>query len=155
MKKGNLIVACVLEGLGIWVIFDSYRMGLQTLANPGAGLFPFLLGILLSLSSLPICISSIKDLRKANGARKEEEGIRHDADLRKLGGATLCFIGYFLLLDTLGFLLTSFIFLFGLFLIGNPRKWAFNSIFSASVVVLAYMIFNIFLQVPFPSGIFR
>lgn len=155
MKRGNFIFAIAIGFLGIWIIMDSYRMGLQTFANPGAGLFPFLLGILLSLLSLPLCISSLIDLRKGNETKKKGEGIKHGADLMKLGAAIVSLMGYFMLLDTLGFLITSFIFLLGLFLIGNRGKWIFNCIFSALIVALAYVIFGMFLQVPFPFGVLR
>jgi hypothetical protein len=72
MKRGNLIVAFILEGFGIWVIIDSYRMGLKSFSDPGPGLFPFYLGILLCLLSFPICINSLREYRKANVVKQEK-----------------------------------------------------------------------------------
>lgn len=155
MKKATLIAAFILEGMGVLVIFFAYRLGLQSLANPGAGLYPFLLGILLCLLAMPTCISSLNEFRKAGVESKEGRGLEYHANLKKLWAPIASLCGYFLLLDILGFLLTSFIFLFLLFLMGNPRRWVFPSLFSAGVVALAYLIFNILLQVPFPAGVWR
>lgn len=151
MKRGNLIIALILEGLGIWVMVDSLGLGLQKLNDPGPGLFPFLLGGLLCLLSLPLCIEF---LRKGD-IGKEEEGVEYSTDFKKLCTATAYLIGYILLLDILGFLITSFLFLFGLFWIGNPRKWLFVAGFSAGVVALAYIVFVVLLQLHFPTGILR
>lgn len=154
MKKVNLIVIIVLGGLGIWVIIDSYRLGLQTFNDPGPGLFPFLLGILLCLFAIPICLISLNDLRKVN-IKNGEKKIGYRANLNKLVTVMVCLIGYFLLLNILGFLVTNFLFLFVLFLIGKPRKWWIAPLFSIVAVGLAYLIFSIVLKIQFPSGFLR
>lgn len=151
MSKTALIIGLLLEGLGILVIRESHRLGLQSITNPGAGLFPFLLGIVLCLLSLPICINSVKDLRNIHYKRMQEKSIQDQPNMKKLGVTAACLIGYFLLLDVLGFLITSFLFLFGLFSIGN-RRWILTPVLSAIVVALAYLIFSILLEIPFPSG---
>ena len=151
MRRGNLIIALVLEGLGIWVMLDSYGLGLQKLSDPGPGLLPFLLGGFLCLLSLPICIEYLRKIDRG----KEEKGGEYPIDFKKLCTATAYLIGYILLLDILGFLITTFLFLFGLFWIGNPRKWLFVAGFSAGVVALTYIVFVVLLQIHFPAGILR
>lgn len=156
MEKGKLIVAFVLEGLGIWVIADSYRMGPKSFNNPGPGLYPFILGVLLCLLAIPLCAGSLKDFRKVNTINKEGRGATgSQGHLKELGVAIACLFSYYLFLEVLGFLLTSFLFLFGLFWIGNPRKWLLISLSSALTVGLAYLVFSIILKTPFPSGLLR
>lgn len=154
MKKGELIVAFVLEGLGIWVAIDSYKLGLQTLGNPGAGFFPFLSGILLCILILPICINSLKDLRKVNRAVGEKLA-GYQVNLKKRSAVLACLIGYFLFLNILGFLITTSLFMYGLFCVGIRRKWLFILVFSVVVAGLSYIIFDVLLQISFPSGFFR
>lgn len=151
MKKGNLIFSLTLEGIGILVIVESYGLGLQTLTNPGPGLFPFLLGILLCALSLSPFITSLKDLIKINRIKKDQV-VEPQANIIELVAVIACLIGYFLLLNTLGFLIDTFLFLFGLFLIGSPRNFLHVAILSAAVDGLAYLVFKILLQVQFPSG---
>ncbi len=147
MKKGNLIFLLTLEGLGILEILASYRLGLQTFTNPGPGLFPFVSGVLFCLLVLPICISSLKELKKATATQKRPQG-----NLKKVGLITLLLVAYFLFLDLLGFLIVTFIFLFGLLFIGSQRKWLFNLVFSAVLVGAAYLLFHTLLGIEFPLG---
>lgn len=153
MKKGELIVSFLIEGLGIWIIVDSYMLGVQTFANPGAGLFPFLLGILLCILILPICINSLKDLRKVNVAI-EKKLVGYQFDLKKVC-VLACLIGYFLFLNILGFLVTTLLFLYGLFWVGNPWRWLYDLVFSVVLTALTYIIFYVLLQIPLPYGLFK
>jgi|SRR3989339_355021 len=149
MKKGELFIGVTMTGIGIWVSIDSYRMGLHSITNPGPGFFPFVLGMLLCILTLPICIRSIGSVRKV---ATEEKFIRNPSNSIKLSLIVACLLGYFFLLDTLGFPIITFIFLFVLFWSGYPRRWVFISTFSIVLVALAYLIFAYLLQTPFPLG---
>lgn len=151
MKKGELIIGLIMAGIGIWIIIDSYNMGLQTVSNPGPGFFPFVLGVLLFILALPICIRFTGGVKKVTAT--EERFVENPTNLIKLSLVVACLLGYFFFLDTLGFPITTFIFLFVLFWIGYPRRWLFISIFSIVLVALAYLIFGYLLQTPFPLGI--
>jgi putative tricarboxylic transport membrane protein len=150
MERGNIVIIVVLEGLGIWVIIDSYRLGLQTIENPGAGLFPFLQGVLLCLVGLQILISSLKSSSDIDTVKKER-GIEPKANLKRVGAATACLVGYALLLEKLGYAITTFLFLFGLLWIGYHRRWLFVFEVSIVVTILSYLLFDVFLKVPFPG----
>jgi len=150
MKKGELIIGLTMAGMGIWITIDSYNMGLKTISNPGPGFFPFVLGMSLCILALPICIRSTGGVKKVSA--KEEIFVENPKNLIKLGLIIACLLGYFFFLDTLGFPITTFFFLFILFWIGYPRKWLFISIFSVILVALAYLIFGYLLQTPFPFG---
>jgi putative tricarboxylic transport membrane protein len=146
MERGNIVVIFVLEGLGIWIIFDSYRLGIQTVVDPGPGLFPFLLGVVLCLLGLPSLSSSLR----SSSTVKKDEVIKLRANWKRLGAAMVCLVGYALLLNKLGYAITTFLFLFGLFWIGYPRRWLFISAFSIVATILSYLIFGVFLEIPFP-----
>ena len=150
MKKGELIIAFIMEVMGIWIIIDSYNIGLKTISNPGPGFFPFVLGVLLCLLVLPICIRSIRYTKKVSTMK--QTSVRSPKYFIKPGLIITCLLGYFFFLDTLGFFITTFIFLFILFWIGYPRRWLFISIFSIVIVPLAYLVFGYLLQTPFPLG---
>jgi putative tricarboxylic transport membrane protein len=153
IEKGNLIVALALQVFGVIISIYSHQIGLQNLADPGPGLYPFLLGILLFFLSFPLAIGSLKTLRSFKNKRKKETNGEYRANFKKLLIPTAYMIGYFLFFDLLGFLIASFLFLFGLFLFGYPRQWVMACLFSAVVVCLSYLVFYILLQVPFPAGL--
>ncbi len=153
MKKANLIIALAFEGIGIWIIIESCRLGIKTLNDPGAGYFPFILSILLCLLGLPVFISSLKNFGSAD-VRKEAEEIKYTA-LKKTAPIIASLVGYAVLLNILGSLITFFLLSWGLFWIANPRRWLFVSGLSGLAAALSYLIFVILLQVPFPVGIWR
>lgn len=153
MKKGDLTTALILEVLGFWVIIESYNMGLGTLKNPGSGLLPFLLGILLCLLAIPICISSLKDLKKINiVAADKKEVVMNWLHFKDVILITAFFVGYFLILDFVGFVISTFLFLFGLFWIGYPKRWLLVFTATSLSVALSYLIFVVFLKISFPLG---
>jgi hypothetical protein len=73
-------------------------------------------------------------------------------NIKQFGVVVAFLIGYFFLLDLLGFLVDTFLFLFGLFYMGYPRKLLRVTILSLLVAALVYLIFNTLLQVQFPLG---
>jgi putative tricarboxylic transport membrane protein len=153
MRKANLIIALVFEGIGVWIIIESCRLGIKTLNDPGAGFFPLILAILLCLLGLPVIISSLKNFGSAD-VRKEPEEIKYTT-FKKIGAVIGSLIGYAVFLNILGSLLTFFLLLWGLFWMGSPRRWLFVSGLSALVAALSYLLFVILLQVPFPAGVWR
>ena len=156
MKKGDLITALILEGVGFWVIIDSYNMGLGTLGKPGSGLLPFLMGILLCFLAIPICISSLKGLNKFNIlAADKKEVVMNWSHFKEVILITAFFIGYFFILDFVGFFITTFLFLFGLFWIGYPKRWLLVFTAASLSVALTYLIFVVFLNISFPLGFWR
>ena len=152
MKKAGLITALCVEVLGIWVIIDSYRLGLQALSKPGPGSYPFVLGILLFLLGLPLCVSSFRQI-ETNRTTKGGS-VNFSSRLKRIAIIIGCLLGYSLLLDFLGFPLTTFLFLFVLFLMGYPGRWVSISTYSILLVVFSYVVFSILLRVPLPFGVF-
>jgi len=148
MKKYDLITSIIWMGLGITVAIGSYRLKLGSLGNPGAGLMPFLLGISLSLSSSPILIRSLMTKDK-----ERHESIWSGIEFKKLILVPASLIGYAMILEKAGFVVTTFLLLFVLFKIIGSRKWSFALITSALVVLLSYLLFVTLLKVEMPLGI--
>jgi putative tricarboxylic transport membrane protein len=137
-------------GLGIFVMIFSYRLGLGRFSNPDYGLMSFLLGVILVLLSL--CSLIISLLKKAGdgGTPKEERG---QTSYRKIGLVLVALFIYSFILEKLGFVITTWIFLFLLFRsMGN--RWITTFIASAFTVFATYFVFTYF-GVRFPPGIFR
>jgi putative tricarboxylic transport membrane protein len=61
---------------------------------------------------------------------------------------------YIVLLEPLGFLLATFLFLFSLFKL-KDKRWLPPLIFSAVVVLVSYLFFSVWLKAQFPKGIFH
>jgi hypothetical protein len=144
MKAHNLYVPIVLVLLGIFVLSYSYRIGIGSIDNPGSGLFPFLLGLLLFLLSL----YKIKlETRKKIG-----EKIGHPPlFFKKLVALISSLFFYALFLHTLGYLLTTLITLSFIFRIAGYKRWSKIVIYAMGIVLISYFIFT-YLGVRFPQG---
>ncbi len=117
------------------------------LRHPGPGFLPFGLACILAALSLVLILSQWKrgDVR----ARFWPEGTW----IRPLLGVG-AFVFYALVIDYIGFIFTTFIFLVLWMWIIEKIGWI--RIISISVVVTAvlYLIFAYFLEVPLPFGLF-
>ena len=152
MKKGEFIAGVSMGVLGVLVILYSFKLGLQRISDPGPGLYPFLLGILLCLLVIPVCADSFKAEKTLPRIQPKETNEAGKVNIKKLFTPVLCLIGYFLFLEVLGFLVTSFLFLVVLFWYGHPRQWKWVLLFPLAIVIVSYCIFQLVLQVPFPQG---
>jgi hypothetical protein len=65
----------------------------------------------------------------------------------------LTMVGYIILFRPLGFIPTTFLFLFFLFKLKEPKRWVIPMILSGVVVVLSYLLFSVWLRCQFPKGI--
>lgn len=129
-------------------VFLSARLPFGSFANPGAGFLPFLVGILMFLLSLLLFIHSFS---------KGEGGT--EARLAKGGTARVLLIllslfFYGLFLEKLGFILMTFILMgFLLSAIGKVRKPIVIFLSLASSLG-CYAVFQLWLNVQLPKGIF-
>jgi putative tricarboxylic transport membrane protein len=153
MKPGtntyHIISLLVWIGLGFFVMFFSYQLGLGRLHNPGPGLMPFLLGFFLWFIS---CYLLLTSLHKKEGDRAvKEEPSR--SNLGKLSMVLASLFAYALLLEPLGFLMTTFFTLIFLFRTTNNR-WSSVLLASVLTVFFSYVIFT-YLGIQFPKGILK
>ncbi len=135
--------------LGLFVMLASYRLGLGGLRNPGPGLMPFLLGLLLCLTSTYVLITFLAE--KVDRGSTAAEGPRP-------GFSRLCLVAgslfvYSLLFETLGFIATTFIVLVVLFR-SMQNRWLIVGLASVTTVVVSYALFT-YLGVQFPKGILK
>jgi putative tricarboxylic transport membrane protein len=150
MSQSRVIVNLFWIGLGIFVMIFSYRLGLGRFNNPDSGLMSFLLGLILALLSLYGLILSL--FRKAGdtGLPKEK---RSPTSYGKIVLVLVALLMYSVILEKLGFVITTWIFLFLMFRsMGN--RWITTLIASTFTVLATYLVFTFF-GVRFPPGIFR
>jgi len=128
-------------GLSIFVLWESLRLGLGTLREPGAGFISFCMGIILSALSLVLICRSW-------GVR----GSHENHSLRVILALVSLFI-YSLVLDRLGFVVATFFLVGILFRLGEKRPWWVLVGMSALVTFMWYVVFGGVLHVYFPRGL--
>jgi putative tricarboxylic transport membrane protein len=125
-------------------------LGLGRFNNPDSGLTSFLLGLILVLLSLYGLIISV--FKKAGDIGPPKEKRKHTS-YRKIALVLVALLMYSFILEKLGFVITTWIFLFLLFRsMGN--RWITTLIGSTFTVLATYFVFTFF-GVRFPPGVFR
>ena len=149
MNQSHIMSSLFWIGLGIFVLVFSYHLGLGTFNNPDSGLMSFLLGAILAFLSL--CSLIISLLKKTKDEETSKEARRHTG-YKKIGFVLVLLFLYAFLLEKLGFLIVTWVFLFLLFR-GMGNRWITTFIASTFTVLATYFVFTFF-GVRFPPGIF-
>lgn len=151
MKRSHLLPLIFWIGLGIFAMAHSYSLGLKGITGPGPGLMPFLVGLLLLLASFYLLITSLLKRRDEDEVREERQST---VNLGKVSLVVASLIAYALLMERLGFLITTPLLLMALFRGSGARKWrsiVFTSILTSLIVYFAFT----YLRIRFPAGILR
>ena len=130
--------------LSLYVFFESWRLGLGTYFRPGPGFFPFYSGLLLGALAL------ILTFRAFRGAPERAEAWGEWIPMLLV---SLAMLGFALLLNRLGFLLTAFVFIWFLLQVVERRDWIVSLGAAALTALGSYAIFQLWLRAQLPAGI--
>ena len=147
MRKNDLISGLFLSVCGIMIVIMSLRFPIGTFDNPGYGLFPLFIGILLSILSIVLFIRSI--LRSPSGREAPSGGHKR---LYKVIAVIFFMLLYALTLDWLGFLLVTFVLLFLLFKVIGDLSLKLSVGGAIGTSFISYLLFKVLLNVPLPAG---
>jgi putative tricarboxylic transport membrane protein len=151
MKKYHIIVIIFWIWLSLFVTVLSYKLNLGRFHSPGPGLMPFILGVLLLIVSLYLLIIS---LFKIGGKKEIPKKEPSQIDFVKIGLVLISLFVYTLLLEKLGYLITTFLLLIVLFRSAGSKRWGSVLIASTLAVFLTYFVFTSF-GLRFPAGILK
>lgn len=149
MTRGHrpvLIVGAVVAVLGLLYLAEARRYPWGTLAQPGPGVFPFLVGALLLAGAVGTALEAM--LRRA---RSEIEWPRGPAGWRVLTLVVLT-CGYILLLPYLGHPIAGSLVTFGVLQIMGLPRWWLRAGLAVAVAVASHYLFAGLLGVPLPAG---
>jgi putative tricarboxylic transport membrane protein len=145
MNRWDRITGYILLIIGVATAWSSIHLSMGKWRHPGPGFFPFGLALVIILLSLVLVL---KRWKKDPSPSPFWPGRTW---LRPLLGV-LSLIFYALVVDIIGFILTTFLFLVIWMWVIERLRW--RTIFSISIgtTVALYLIFNFFLEVPLPTG---
>jgi len=134
--------------IALWAITESFQFGIGTWKTPGAGFLPLWSGILLAGFSL---FQMVRTVSK----RIPPKEINPFAGVRwKKWGLTLAgLLGYGLLLEPLGFILCTLIFMAVLLAFVEPQRWLIVLLIAVGTTTAAYLIFEWWLRSQLPKGL--
>src|SRR4030042_1876886 len=133
----------------LFVSYESYKLGLGNLYQPGPGFLFFWTGVVTAILSLTIIVTSLRN-RSPDEAK---ESIFVKWNVTKIVLVLISLFLYALLIEWLGFLIVTlllFIFLLGVI---EKKRWWFAVSVSLLVTALTYMVFEVALQSQLPKGL--
>lgn len=146
MISKERIVAAVLLLYSLVYFLGSLRLAWGSLDNPGCGVVPGIVGLLLLVFA---CVNGYRVLLKPGAPEEERSGL---GAYRGPLGLLVCVLAYPLLLGSLNFLAATFLILFVMLLALGYRRALGSSLISVGVTLATYLIFTKVLGVVFPSG---
>ena len=131
--------------LSAYVCGESLRLGLGDMHRPGPGFISFWSGLILGLMAVGIVLRSF--FGKGVGGEKF-------ANWQSVVSVGLSLFGFLLLLDTLGFIISTFLFVSFLLKRVEQKKWLFSLTVAGLTACFSYVIFEVLLKAQLPQGIF-
>ena len=129
--------------VGIFFALGGLRLGLGTLSSPGPGFLPVIMAMFLGSFSL---------FKIVKGLIRPGINIGRIPWIRAIWVIASVFL-FGLLLDLIGFLLSTFIMMFILFgLLRGKKGWTHVFIYSVITALAAWLVFSVALEIPFPPS---
>ena len=140
-------VALFWVALGILVCYGATRLGLGSITEPGSGFIFFWSGLILVILSLMVL---------AEGLGSTEEIVHETGETNwvKIALVLLSLVLYGFFLERLGFVVTTFLLLS--FLLGwiERTNWARSLGVASAAALGSFAIFELWLKIRLPKGIF-
>lgn len=141
------VVAVVLLVVGAVVIFESRRLGSGwTSDGPGAGYFPFYIGLIIVISSLGILVQALLSKNRNTQVFVDAEQLRRV--LSVLIPAAL----YVLVVSVLGLYVASAIYIALFMIVLGKYSWIKAVVAALAVNVLFFLMFEVWFKVPLFKG---
>lgn len=148
MKSCDKIIGLIWFVLGSGLTIEAVRLGLGKFQLPGIGFMGFVIGVSLGVSGLVLAVLATLKVKKG------DDKILVGQNWRNVMIPLLALLIYIILMEPLGFLISTFLLIFLLFKMTTPKRWCASLATSAIVVLLSYVVFFVWLKVPLPKGYF-
>jgi putative tricarboxylic transport membrane protein len=137
--------------LSLFICEQSVVIGLGTPDTPGSGLLSFGAGAGIGLLALWLLIQTFRS-KKTDGV--VEDGVQSDRTFRwgRFVLVCICLFGYALVVDWLGFVLTTFLVVFVLFHLLESRKGWLVVVKAALIAIGNHLFFVEWLGLSLPQG---
>jgi hypothetical protein len=151
-NKKEALSSAFLLIFGLFLAFKSVQLSVWSKFGPDEGFFPLAVAIIMIGLSLFLCV---KALFLARGQEREEgpegQGEKRIAFL-KIAAYTVLMLVYGLLMERVGFLITSVLFIFPIVKFVEGQTWKTTFLVGLGSILISYILFVYFLGVPLPRG---
>ena len=144
MVSRDVVVAALTVALGAAAIFESAKLPLGTVRNPGQGFFPWWTSVVIVLLAI-VLLAQVLTSRSSTNQRARGR-------IAKVTALLLVLAAYTLLLDSLGYLLCTFLLVLFMLRVTDTQRWPVALSMALLTALGSYVVFAIWLSVPLPRG---
>jgi putative tricarboxylic transport membrane protein len=136
--------------LSVFVSYQSYKLGMGSLHEPGPGFVFFWTAVIVGLLSLAVVVQSF--IEKA-GDEENEGRIFTKGGARKVILVIIALFLYALLLERLGFVIMTLLLMLFLLRVIEKKPWRLALLTGITITIVAYLVFEMALQSNLPKGL--
>jgi len=140
-------------GIGIIICILALQFDLGSFHEPGPGFVAFLSGLFLCGIGLIMTISRTIS-KKRPGQVASGDHTFQIISWPRLAYTTGLLLGYTLLIEILGYILATFLLIWGMFYDWEKKNWAWSLLFSVVTALGSYIMFEVWLRCQLPRGVF-
>ncbi len=140
-------------GIGVVICVFAWKAHLGSFQEPGPGFVPFGSGLFVCIVGLIMALPQ----SLSNGAKAESLDLRslfQNVSWPKLAYTMCVLFGYAVVLSKLGYVITTFLLMWGLFYGWEKNHRLSSLLISLITVAGSYLIFEVWLFCQLPRGIF-
>jgi putative tricarboxylic transport membrane protein len=144
--------------LGLFIVLRSIGLKIWGAIGPQEGFFPFIIGILTIGLSLIIIVKSLLSSLSHTRVKSEEPVAEEETasgSLRKVIYYSISIGCYAVLLQPVGFLITTPLFLVSILRLIEKQSWKTSLSVALALTALSHIVFVYLLMVPLPKGLLR
>lgn len=152
-KTVDVIVAIMFFALGALVMWDSKRLGSAWGSDgPEAGYFPFYIGAILCIAAIVNAVGAVRAADSKGQSFVSVSALRMVFSVLLPTILYVLFIGGVGPIPGLGIYVPSVIFIAAFMMWLGKYKWPMSLCVSVSVVIVFFLMFEIWFKVPLPKG---
>jgi putative tricarboxylic transport membrane protein len=152
-KETGTVEGVVWIGIGCIICILSLRFDLGSFHQPGPGFVALLAGLFIAAVGLAMIIARAMSKRRADTASGIDHPFRVEA-WRRLVYTMALLLAYVILIEPVGFMLTTFLLMFGLFFDYEEKNYIWSLFFSIATALVSYLVFEVWLRCQLPRGLF-
>jgi len=141
--------------LGAFICFLGWRIKIGNFHAPGPGFFALVAGLSLLLIGVLMLFSRTASRPQASpDSGTSSVAITEHVPVRRLLGTMALLAAYAVFLNSIGFILCTFLVMWGLFYDWGKNRLATAFLASVTTTVVTYTIFEVWLRSQLPRGMF-
>jgi putative tricarboxylic transport membrane protein len=148
MRRLTIAASLILAGLAGLTLFEASRLAFGSIRVPQTGFFPSILAFLLLFFSIALLVQTCRQA----GGESGEQPITSEAWIR-ISITLAAMLGFALVLEKLGFLLSTFTVMLVLLRVIEPQKWPRVLAVALATALISYFLFGRLLNIPLPAGV--